>query len=581
MMKRKKKLVYRFLLFVLPLVILAVIMTGTILTWTSHQHFVTTINRDYRNIIRSSAGEIGLFMKDAQKGLEGLAWVIAATKLDLWQKEMALAAFHHTAGEFMSLSLVSPEGEESLSNGWEGNNIAYVQNEVFQEALRGETAVSGVMVAQRDIPYVYLAVPVLHLGAVKEVLWGQLNLKSVWDVLKGIKVGATGRVSILDLSGRLIGDVEMARVVKHSLPQRLDMFESLRDSHEPLDWMEERDKTTYYCLGYRIPDLDWIIVLRQTSPEIYAYLYKNIHWGIFVTASVCLVAILAGWNRMKYFLAPIQTLHSQVQRIGQGDLDGKVSVESGDEIGDLALAFNDMTDSLKRFIEREVESAKELAHAKNLAILGSTSSKVTHEVGNLLNNVGLTLSILKNEALSTGGERALHILEKDSARVKEFIHNFLQFAKKPELHLEKTSIEHVIREIMFLHQADGEKRGISLTLEWPSDLPPVRVDAGLVYQVFNNLVKNSLEATTRPGKIHVEGRANKEHLIIKMEDGGPGIEAEVLEQIFDPFFTTKGKKGTGLGLSIVKTIVEAHRGTIECQSQLGKGTTFVVGLPLQ
>ncbi|MDY6988367.1 MAG: sensor histidine kinase [Thermodesulfobacteriota bacterium] len=580
-MKKTKRLFHKYLLFVLPLVILAVVMTGAILTWTSYQHFVTTINRDYRNIIRSSAGEIGLFMRDAQKGLEALAWVISATKLDMWQNEMALEAFHHTAEEFMSLSLVSPEGEEILSNGWEGDNLGYVQNKVFQEALRGETAISDVMVAQRDIPYVYLAVPILHLGAVKEVLWGQLNLKSVWDVLEGIKVGATGRVSILDLSGRLIGDVEMARVVRQSALKRPDIVASLRDSHEPLAWEEEGDAMTYCCLGYRIPDLDWIIMLRQSRPEIYAYLNQNIHWGILITASICLVAILAGWNRMKYFLAPIQTLHSQVQRIGQGDLDGKVSVESGDEIGDLALAFNEMTDSLKRFIEREVESAKELTHAKNLAILGSTSSKVTHEVGNLLNNVGLTLSILKNETLSTGGEKALNILEKDSARVKEFIHNFLQFAKKPELHLQKTSIEPVIREIMFLHQADGEKRGISLTLEWPSDLPPVHVDAGLVYQVFNNLVKNSLEATTYPGKIHVEGRANKEHLIIKMEDAGPGIEPEVLEQIFDPFFTTKGKQGTGLGLSIVKTIVEAHRGSIECQSQLGKGTTFVVRLPLQ
>jgi len=581
MMRRKKKLVYRFLLFVLPLVILAVVMTGAILTWTSHQHFVTTINRDYRNIIRSSAGEIGLFMKDAQKGLEGLAWVIAATKLEPWQKEMALAAFNHTAGEFMSLSLVSPEGEEILTNGWEGDNIAYVQNEVLQKALRGETAVSGVMVAQRDIPYVYLAVPILHLGAVKEVLWGQLNLKSVWDVLEGIKVGATGRVSILDLSGRLIGDVEMARVVRQSALKRPDIVASLRDSHEPLAWEEEGDEITYCCLGYRIPDLDWIIVLRQNRPEIYAYLNQNILWGVLITAAICLLAMVVVWNRVKYFLAPIQTLHREVQRIGQGDFDGKVSVDTGDEIGDLALAFNDMTDSLKRFIEREVESAKDLAHAKNLAILGSTSSKVTHEVGNLLNNVGLTLSILKNEALSTGGEKALNILEKDSARVKEFIHNFLQFAKKPQLRLEKTSIEPIVREIMFLHQADAEKRGISLTFEWPSDVPPVHVDGGLVYQVFNNLVKNSLEATTYPGKIHVEGRTNKEHLIIKMEDAGPGIEPEVLEQIFDPFFTTKGKKGTGLGLSIVKTIVEAHRGTIECRSQLGKGTTFVVRLPLQ
>ncbi|MDY6838763.1 MAG: sensor histidine kinase [Thermodesulfobacteriota bacterium] len=580
-MKKRKRLFHRYLLFVLPLVILSVMITGGALSWICYRHFQETINSSYKNIIRGSAGEIGLFMKDAQKGLEGLAWVIAATKLDPWQKEMALAAFHHTAEEFMFLSLVSPEGEDLLTSGWQGNDVAYVRSEIFQEALQGERGISDVMVAQRDIPYVYLAVPILHLGAVKEVLWGQLNLKSVWDVLEGIKVGATGRVSILDLSGRLIGDVEMSRVVKPTWPQRQEILEALQDTHEPLAWMEEEDHSSFYCLGYRIPNLDWIIVLRQRCAETYAYLYKSILWGALITAAICLAAVLAGWNRVEHFLAPIQTLHGQVQRIGGGDLDQRVSVDTGDEIGDLAEAFNDMTDSLKRLIEREVASAKELAHAKNLAVLGSTSSKVTHEVGNLLNNVGLTLSILKNEGLSPGGENALHILEKDSARVKEFIANFLQFAKTPELHLERRPLEGILREVLFLYQGGSEKGAIELELDWPPDLPPVLMDQGLMYQVFHNLVKNGMEAMGDSGKIEITGRVDGEHLVVVLKDTGPGMGPEVLEQIFDPFYTTKGKKGTGLGLSIVKTIVQAHRGTIECQSQLGSGTTFIVRLPLQ
>ncbi|MDY6950596.1 MAG: HAMP domain-containing protein, partial [Thermodesulfobacteriota bacterium] len=403
-MRRKRTLFIKSLFFVLPLVVLAVVITGATLTWISYKHFVTTVNRDYRSIIKSSAGEIRLFVKEAQKELEGLAWVIGATKLDLWQKEMALAAFHHTAEEFMVLSLVSPEGKKVLSEGWEGDDVAYGQKEVFQQALRGETALSKVVVGQRDIPYVFLAAPVRRLGAVKEVLWGQLNLKSVWDVLEGVRVGATGKVSILDLSGRFIGDVEMARVVRQSVLKRPDILASLRDSHAPLAWEEEGDQITYCCLGYRIPDLDWIIMLRQNRPEIYAHWYRNILWGLLITAGICLLAMFVVWNRAKHLLDPIQTLHGQVQRIGRGDLESKVSVHTGDEVEELASAFNDMTASLRQFIAREVESAKALTHAKNLALLGSTSSKVTHEVGNLLNNVGLTLSILKGEALSPGGE---------------------------------------------------------------------------------------------------------------------------------------------------------------------------------
>ena len=98
---------------------------------------------------------------------------------------------------------------------------------------------------------------------------------------------------------------------------------------------------------------------------------------------------------------------------------------------------------------------------------------------------------------------------------------------------------------------------------------------------MNNLVKNALEAIGGPGKISIEGRIEGESLVVMIEDTGPGIAPEILEEMFDPFFTTKGKKGTGLGLSIVKTIMEAHRGTIECESDVTRGTTFVLRLPLR
>ena len=579
---KKTKLLYKFLLFVLPLLGLSIVITSIILSRTSYNYFLKTINQDYRNIIKSSAGEIRLYMENAQKGLEGLALVMTATKLDQWQKEMALTAFNHTTTEFMSVSLISSEGKKTASTGWKEENIDLTQSEIFQKAVTGQSALSGVMVTKENIPYVHMAIPVSHLGEIIEILWGELNLKSVWDVLKGITIGETGQVYIMDLSGRYIGHRQIDRVITPPPPaKRPDILKELRESDIPVDWIEKDDGTRLYCLGSYIPGFDWVVVLSQPCPEIYAYIYKNIYWAVFITCLICLAAILLGWNRVRRFLTPIHNLHHQVQRIGRGDLDQKVSVDSQDEIGDLGLAFNEMTDSLKKFISREVETARELAHARNLAVLGSTSSKVTHEVGNLLNNVGLTLSTLKSEALSPMGEKALGILEKDSLRVREFIHNFLQFAKKPELRLQKVSIDVIIREVLFVHQPAAEERGVHLDFNWPSDVPPINADARLIYQVINNLLKNSLEAMADPGKIRIEGTVEGEQLLITIEDTGPGIGPDILEQVFDPFFTTKGKRGTGLGLAIVRTILEAHRGTIECRSELKKGTSFILRLPLQ
>ena len=573
-------MVYKFLLFVLPFLILSVVVTSIILSWTNYNYFTKTIDQDYRNIIRSSTGEIRLFVRNAKQELECLALVLAATKLDKWQKKMALNAFNHIADQFLSVSLISADGNLMLSTNLEEKNTGSGRGEIFKKALAGKTAISNVMVNQDKIPFMYMAVPLSHLGEVKEVLWGKLNLKAVWDILEGISIGQTGHVCIMDTSGRFIGHRHIDRVVTSVPPESQEMLKKLLESDTPIKWVEETDGTKFYCLGYHIHGPDWIVILTQTYPEIYVYLNQNVYWAIFLTAFICLSVIILGWNRVKCFLTPIQTLHTQVRRISQGELDQKVSIDSHDEIGDLGHAFNEMTDSLKEFIRREVETARKLAHAKNLAVLGTTSSKVTHEVGNLLNNLGLTLSTLKAETLSIRGKKALEIIEKDTGRVRRFIHNFLQFAKKPVLNLEKVSMEKIIRQILLVYQPEAEKRGINFELNWPSDLPSISVDSRLMYQAINNLIKNSLEAMADQGNITIKGKIQNKQLLIQIEDTGSGIKEDVLAQVFDPFFTTKGNKGTGLGLPIVKTIVETHRGSIECRSEVNKGTTFMVQLPL-
>jgi signal transduction histidine kinase len=577
---RKTKILYKFLLFVLPFIILSIVITSVVLTWTSYGYFQKTINQDYENIIKSSAGEIALYMQHAHRGLETLCLAMSATKLDAWQIQMALAAFTHKNSEFMSVSLISAQGKFIASTRWESQEFESVPAALFKKALSGQTAISGVLLTEDRLPFIHIAVPVMKLGQVRDVLWGELNLKSVWDVLEGITIGRTGHVYIMDLSGRYIAHRKIDRVVSVPPTQKPEIFKVIRASDIPVRWIEQKQGTRFFCLGAYVPRFDWVIVLEQPMQEIYAYLYRNISRAVLITGSICFIVLVLGWWYVNRFMAPIHTLHQQVQRIGQGDLEQKVSIDSMDEIGDLGLAFNDMTDSLKEHIRREVETARELVHAKNLAVLGATSSKVTHEVGNLLNNVGMILTLLKGEPLSQKGSKALEVLDKESTRVREFIHNFLQFAKMPELRMTKIALGPIIQEVLAVHEPEAEKRRIRFQLDWTPDLPKINADRRLFYQVMNNLIKNSVEAITDSGIIRIKGVVREAHLCVAVEDTGSGIAPEVLEQIFDPFFTTKGKKGTGLGMSIVKTILTAHRGAIECQSDAKKGTTVILRFPL-
>jgi signal transduction histidine kinase len=452
--------------------------------------------------------------------------------------------------------------------------------EVYRRALTGQEATSSVMVTKEHLPYIWIATPVFRLGKVNQVLLAELNLKAIWDVLEGIQIAETGMVYILDASGKLIGHREMDRVVNALPAVPPELMEKLHQSpNAPIEWSERREGESYYCLGYPVAGTGWFIVLSQREREIYGYLYQNLWLALAITLSVCLAATALTWSRVKSLLLPVRTLHLQVQSIGRGELDGRALAQSDDEIGEPATAFNDMVDSLKKYIEREVETARELVHARNLATLGATSSKVTHEVGNFLSNVGAALQVLKSESLNLGSKKALEILEKDAGRVRTFIQNFLRFAKKPELHRQRVSIEGTLRELLFMVRDQAESKGVQLNLDWPPGLPDVNVDLNLIHQVLNNLVKNSLEAIADQGRIEITANVAGDYLQMRIADTGPGINPDIIEKIFDPFFTTKGKHGTGLGLSICKTIIEAHRGTLDCQSEPRKGTVFVIQLP--
>ncbi len=577
----KNRLLYKFLIFFLPFIILSILITGIALSLTSYNFFQKTIGQDYENIIKGSAGEIRLFMENVRRNLESLALLMSATRLDEWGREMALTAFLHKHRQVMSLSLFSPAGEREVTTLLEEPPAFYAEPALFDRALEGKTAVSGVMLGRENLPVVHLAVPVVFRGKVTGVLGAEINLKSVWDVLGGIRIGRSGQVYLMDLSGRTIAHQEMDRVIKPPPQDKADILADLRKADAPTRWFEEKEGTRYFNLGAYLPGLDWIIVLNQPVREIYTYLYRSIFWAVLAMVGFCGIAIVLAWLWIRRLLRPIASLHEQVRTIGQGNLDYKVSVITEDEIGDLGRAFNDMTDSLKEYIQREVDNARELVHAKNLAVLGTASSKMTHEVGNFLNNTDMALSGLKREDLSERGQKILRILNNEAERVKVFIQRFLQFAKKPELSLTRRPLGPIVRDVLDVYRDAAESRGLRLELDWPEELAAVKVDIGMISQVLHNLLKNSLDAMDDGGGVvSVRGEQNQNSLVLTVADTGQGIDEAIRERIFEPFFTTKGSGGTGLGMPIVKTIVEAHRGMVDCRSEAGRGTVFVIHLPL-
>jgi two-component system NtrC family sensor kinase len=567
--------------FVIPFMVLGIVLTSFALIWTSSTYHHETIYRDYRNILQVSASEIESFMQNAGSDLQSLAWTLRVGQLDEWRIDMVLSAFQLSKPKFEHMVMIDTDGRRIPSTGVE---IPFQDETVLRiigSAFSGEEANTEVLAGSDNLPLVYMAVPVERMGAIEGVLFGTLNLKAVWDVLEKIRIGTTGHVAIVNASGRFVGHREIDRVVLGEIQFDAEILQSIKYTPAPLRWVKKSGGEYLLYMAAYLPDQDWFLVLRQDMREINAFMYKSFHWAAVIILATCLIASALGWFRVRKLIRPIETMHAQVRRISAGDLDHQVAVASKNEIGELGSAFNEMAGNLRKTLDREVRTARELAHAKNLATLGVTASKVTHEVGNLINNVGMSANALHREDLSPKGNDALVKLEKESARVQQFVRDFLKFAKPPEFKPSPLALDLIIREVMAMHGPAVKAKGAALELDWPEEIPTVQADPRQIYQVFTNLIKNSTEAMEGEGRIRIAGRIESDFLVVSTEDEGTGIAPEHVDRIFEPFFTTKGKKGTGLGMAIVYSIITAHRGTIECDSAVGKGTRYVIRLPLR
>jgi signal transduction histidine kinase len=218
--------------------------------------------------------------------------------------------------------------------------------------------------------------------------------------------------------------------------------------------------------------------------------------------------------------------------------------------------------------------------SEKLAALGQLAAGITHEIRNPLGIIsGSAEILLKQGDAETQREMAGFIIE-ESDRINSMINNFLNFAKPKEPKFQSCDLGDLILKIVQLIAPQARSRDVEIIGEIPDERIVVRIDPEQFRQAFMNLSLNALEAMSEGGICRVVLSKNGVgQVMIRVSDTGPGIPEEDLSRIFDPFFTTKDK-GTGLGLSIAHTIIESHGGTISVTSQGGKGTTFIINLPM-
>ena len=273
----------------------------------------------------------------------------------------------------------------------------------------------------------------------------------------------------------------------------------------------------------------------------------------------------------------------RVPFVANGDGSATVVMLSVDPLETLQAASTTVSGLLVRLRDPEAQRTlgRQLQTADRLAAISKISSGVAHEVKNPLNAIGLHVEVARAK-LSRGQTdvtQEMEIISREILRLDRVVKTFLDFTRPVELRLANVPLQELVREIVELARPQAEASKIRVVVDEPAEHVELRIDRDLMKQAVLNVVVNAIEAMPEGGELRFSAMAGEESAEIFISDTGHGISPELREKIFRLYFTTR-KEGSGIGLAMTFRIVQLHDGTIDFTSELGKGTTFFIRLPV-
>jgi two-component system NtrC family sensor kinase len=345
--------------------------------------------------------------------------------------------------------------------------------------------------------------------------------------------------------------------------------------------------------------LDTMISLEDFEKEK-AQIYNRMM--ISGVISVIVLSLLLSLLLTRLVNRPIDKLLAATKKAADGNLDQTVGIRSHDELGELSGSFNHMITELKRSRDAIEEWTQTLEHrvqertqelqriqdqlvrAGKMVALGELAAGVAHEINNPLTGV-LTFSslMLKKVDEDHPWKKDLENIVHQTTRCRNIVRGLLDFARQRKPDKKEWDIHTLINQTLTLVENQARFQNIRIIKEFKTELPMLFIDADQIQQVFMNVVINAADAMTgNQGTLTIKTNLRDGIAEVSFSDTGSGMTAEHLSKLFAPFFTTKEPgKGTGLGLAISYGIIQSHNGDIEVESEVGKGSTFRIKLPIE
>jgi two-component system, NtrC family, sensor kinase len=447
---------------------------------------------------------------------------------------------------YVDLGVIDRDGYYvSYVGPYELKGLNYKDEEWFHEVMLRGFYISDVFTGFRKFPHFIIAV-MRREGDRSWILRATIDTEIFDSMVKAAQIGQKGDAFVLNKNSVL----QTPPRFDGELLQKLDYLNASKFPGTRIDEMTVNAENNIYAMTW-LKNKDWMLVIKESPREELMPLH-HARLLVFGLGFGGLLLIVMG----TFFIT-----RTMVARLIEADRE-KATLDAG------------------------------LMQSSKMAALGKLAAGIAHEVNNPLavikEKVGWLSDLLSEEDVSKSEnfqefDDALKKIDYHVDRAKKVTHRLLGFARRMEPTQERVNVNKVLEETIEFLRNEAHYRNIEIRSEYALNLPETTSDSTQLQQVFLNILNNAIDALGKDGKIVVQTVycPREKEMAINIADDGPGIPNETLNRIFDPFFTTKEVgKGTGLGLSISYSIVEKLGGRIMVASEVDKGTTFTIYLPV-
>jgi two-component system nitrogen regulation sensor histidine kinase NtrY len=365
------------------------------------------------------------------------------------------------------------------------------------------------------------------------------------------------------------------------------LVEQLQKQPQPLvrtiQWSSDpADAETFHAIPLtgRNNELLGIFFVGSSRRELVLLTREILKSAAAVAAAALFVGLLVSFWITARITKPVEELAEGAREVASGRWDTRIDVKGSDEVGQLAIAFNDMTRTLASQKERLVQTER-------VAAWRELARRLAHELRNPLFPMQITIENLQ-KARRLDAKQFLEVFQESTATLKAELANlntiiarFSDFSKMPAPKFVRVNVNEVLRNAVRLFEPQFTAVGkptITPELFLTDPLPEIDADPDLLHRAFQNLVLNALDAMPAGGTLTLRTFERNGNVRIEVADTGKGLTPEECSRLFTPYYTTK-QMGTGLGLAIIQSVISDHHGTISVNSEEGRGTTFRIDLP--